>query len=213
MCIIHSSWKPLFEKHKLLLSSIEETINTSSKNIYPTQENRFRVFEKSVESIEILILGQDPYHQPHQANGLSFSVSKNMKIPPSLQNIFKEIKSNFPERNYIFTHGDLSRWFYEENIFLLNASLSVEEGNAGCHMKLWSTFTNDVIHFISENNKKTIFLLFGNFAIEKSQFIVDKNRILTTSHPSPLGAYKGFIGSNIFKQCEVLLGKEINWNN
>ncbi len=210
--MIHHSWKPLFEKHTLLLSSIEETIQKSTKNIYPSQENRFRVFEKSVDSIQIVILGQDPYHQPHQAHGLSFSVPKNMKIPPSLVNIFKEIKSNFPERNYTFHNGDLSRWYYEEHIFLLNASLSVEEGNPGCHMKLWSAFTNDVISFISENNKNAIFLLFGNFAINKSEFINDKNRILTTSHPSPLGAYKGFIGSNIFKKCELLLQKEINWN-
>ncbi len=209
---IDNSWKLFFEKHKILLENIEKKINeTSIKPIYPPKELRFRVFEKNIQNIKVVIIGQDPYHQKEQAMGLSFSVPKNVKIPPSLVNIYKEIKSNFPERNYNFNHGDLSNWFINEDIFLLNASLSVEEGKAGSHLKYWEVFTNEVIKYIVENNSKAIFLLFGNYAISKSQFIEDKERILSTSHPSPLGAYKGFIGSNIFKKCEEKYGEKINW--
>ena len=209
---IHSSWTPFFKKNEVILESIEKKIiEISEKPIYPPQEQRYRVFEKDISKIKIVLIGQDPYHGKDQANGLSFAVSKNMKIPPSLVNIYKEIQSNFPERNYKFHHGDISRWFYEEDIYLLNASLSVEEGKAGSHLKYWESFTNDVIKYISENNKNAIFLLLGNYAIDKSKFIENKERILTTSHPSPLGAYKGFIGSGIFKKCEEKLGHHINW--
>ncbi len=210
---IHGSWAPLLKKNESLLQSIEKKINeVSITSIYPPQIQRYRVFEKDVSKIKIVLIGQDPYHGKGQANGLSFAVSKNIKIPPSLVNIYKEIKSNFPERNYEFNHGDISRWFHEEEIFLLNASLSVEEGKAGSHLKYWEPFTNDVIKYISEKNKDCVFLLFGNYAIAKSQFIENKDRILTTSHPSPLGAHKGFIGSGIFKSCEEKLGNPINWS-
>jgi uracil-DNA glycosylase len=209
---IHTSWTILFKKNENLLQSIKKKINEISiDSIYPPKEERYRVFEKDVSKIKIVLIGQDPYHGENQANGLSFSVSKNIKPPPSLVNIYKEIKSNFPERNYEFNHGDISRWFDEEHIFLLNASLSVEERKAGSHLKYWEPFTNDVIKYISENNKDCVFLLFGNYAIAKSQFIENKERILSTSHPSPLGAYKGFIGSGIFKLCEEKIGHQINW--
>ncbi len=213
MINIHSSWTLLFQKNSSLIQSIEKKIQEISVGpIYPPQEQRYRVFEKDISQIKIVLIGQDPYHGKNQANGLSFAVSENMKIPPSLVNIYKEIQSNFPERNYKFAHGNISRWFDEEHIFLLNASLSVEEGKAGSHLKHWEPFTNDVIQYISEKNKDCIFLLLGNYAIAKSQFIEDKTRILSTSHPSPLGAYKGFIGSGIFKLCEEKLGNIINWS-
>ncbi len=208
-----SSWIPLFKKNEALLQSIEKKINEISTGaIYPPESQRYRVFEKDVLKIKIVLIGQDPYHRKNQANGLSFAVSKDIKIPPSLVNIYKEIQSNFPERNYEFHHGDISRWFNEEHIFLLNASLSVEEGKAGSHLKYWEPFTNDVIKYISGKNKDCIFLLFGNYAIAKTQFIENKERILSTSHPSPLGAYKGFIGSEIFKKCEEKLGNSVNWS-
>ncbi len=213
MVNIHSSWTPLFQKNSTLIQSIEKKIQEISVGaIYPIQEQRYRVFEKDVLQIKIVLIGQDPYHGKGQANGFSFAVSEKIKIPPSLVNIYKEIKSNFPERNYEFSHGNIRRWFNEEHIFLLNASLSVEEGKAGSHLKYWEPFTNNVIQYISEKNKNCIFLLLGNYAIAKSEFIEDKSRILSTSHPSPLGAHKGFIGSGIFKLCEEKLGNPINWS-
>jgi uracil-DNA glycosylase len=214
MLNIHSSWTPLFEKEVTLLESIEKKIcENSNKSIYPFQDQRFRVFEMDLQKIRIVLLGQDPYHGVGQAMGLSFSVPKGVKIPPSLVNIYKEIKSNFPERNYQFHHGDLTRWYREEGIFLLNAALSVEAGKPGSHLSYWEPFTNAVIQFIAKDNPQCIFLFLGNYAIGKSKFMEDsnKNRILSTSHPSPLGAYKGFLGSKIFQQCEAKLGCQINW--
>ncbi len=212
MVKVHISWKPLFEKEAELLKSIQSKIENESneKNIYPPKEQRLRVFQKDLQKIEIVLLGQDPYHGKGEANGLSFSTDAK-KIPPSLLNIYKEIQHNFPERKYSFTNGDLTHWFKKEHIFLLNASLSVEEKNPGSHLSLWEPFTNRVIEYIASQNPRCIFLLFGNYAISKSKFIEDKSRILSTSHPSPLGAHRGFIGSMIFKKCEEKLGREVQW--
>ena len=213
---IHESWLPLFEKHCLFYNGI---INLPLEikaqiihdiTVYPPEEQIFRIFEMNLAEIQIVLLGQDPYHGPNQAQGLSFSVPDGIKIPPSLKNIYKELQSTFPERNYEFNSGNLEKWFYREKIFLLNASLTVIGGKAGSHMKLWRNFTDDVIKYISENNNKCIFLLLGNFAKEKEKFIADKTRILTCPHPSPLA--RGFIGSGIFKKVEEKLGKNIDWN-
>jgi uracil-DNA glycosylase len=200
---MHESWKPLFVKHKI-------SINHTDK-IYPPKELVFRVFDMDVKEIKILLLGQDPYHKKGQAHGLSFSVTDNIKIPPSLRNIFKELKQEFPERNYNFLNGNLERWFNEEKIFLLNASLTVEESNPNSHAKIWNKFTDDVIKFISDNNPYCIFLLLGNFAKDKRKFINNQNLIVEAPHPSPLA--QGFIGSNVFKQIEVKLNQTINWQN
>lgn len=156
--------------------------------------------------------GQDPYHNPGQANGLSFSVNDNIKIPPSLKNIYKEIQNEFLDRNYIFTSGNLERWFKEEKIFLLNASLTVIKNKPSSHMSMWKKFTNDVIEYISHNNDKCIFVLLGNFAKSKDTYIINKNNIIYGVHPSPLSANKGFFDSNIFKSIEEKLDSQINWN-
>ncbi len=200
---MHESWEPLFDKHKI-------SINYSNK-IYPPKELVYRVFDMDVKEIKILLLGQDPYHNKGQAHGLSFSVADNIKIPPSLRNIFKELKLEFPERNYEFLNGNLERWFNEEKIFLLNASLTVEEGKPNSHAKIWNKFTDDVIKFISDNNPNCIFLLLGNFAKEKRIFINNQELIVEAPHPSPLA--QGFIGSNVFKQIEEKLTQTINWQN
>jgi uracil-DNA glycosylase len=200
---MHESWKPLFDKHKIL-------INHNDK-IYPPKELVYRVFDMDVKEIKILLLGQDPYHKKGQAHGLSFSVADNIKIPPSLRNIFKELKLEFPERNYEFLNGNLERWFNEEKIFLLNASLTVEESKPNSHAKIWNKFTDDVIKFISDNNSNCIFLLLGNFAKEKRKFINNQDLIVEAPHPSPLA--QGFIGSNVFKQIEEKLNQNINWQN
>jgi uracil-DNA glycosylase len=217
MNLIHESWLSVFQKYNLinnetksiqLPSEITYQIDNNI-NVYPSQEQIFRIFEINLNEIQIVLLGQDPYHGQNQAHGLSFSVPDKIKIPPSLKNIYKELQSNFPERNYTFSSGNLEKWFQHEKIFLLNASLTVIDGKPGSHMKLWKNFTDNVIKYISENNKKCIFLLLGNFAKEKAQFIEDKTRILSCPHPSPLA--RGFIGSEIFKKVEEKLGKSIDW--
>ena len=205
---IHETWRELFLKHNINLEDIYDGTNI----VYPNKENIFKVFEMDVMDIKILLLGQDPYHNPNQANGLSFSVCDNVTIPPSLQNIFKEIKNEFPERKYVFENGNLERWFYEEKIFLLNSSLTVIKNRPASHMELWENFTNDVIKFIDDNNNNCVFVLLGNYAKSKKIFIKNKHNIIQGVHPSPFSANKGFFNSNIFMEIENKLGKEINWN-
>ena len=202
---IHNSWNPLFNQYNINIDEIYEI-----DEVYPSKELVFRVFQMDVKDIRILLLGQDPYHGPNQANGLSFSVPDGEKIPPSLKNIYKELKLNFPERNYTFTSGNLEKWFNREKIFLLNSSLTVEKGKAGSHMKKWEAFTNDVIKFISEQNDNCVFLLLGNYAKSKQIFIKNKSKIVTEVHPSPLA--RGFVGSNVFKRVETVLEYEVNWS-
>lgn len=205
----HPSWRPLFEKHNIDLTAIY----SSPKPVYPPIDVVYRVFEMDIAEIKLVLLGQDPYHQAGQANGLSFSVADDVKIPPSLNNIFKELTNEFPERGYEFKTGNIQRWFYEEKIFLLNASLTVIESQASSHMKLWESFTDDVIEYISQNNSTCVFLLLGNFAKAKKPLIInnenDIKRIVEEAHPSPLA--RGFIGSNVFKRVEKAMGREVNW--
>ena len=209
MTTYHDSWKPLFDNYTF--EDIDEFYSTIV-DIYPKKEHIFRVFEMDVREIKVILLGQDPYHGPGQAHGLSFSVPDGVKIPPSLRNIYKELQLEFPERNYVFNSGNLEQWFYREKIFLLNAALCVIKGKPGSMMNVWEKFTNDVIKFVSDQNDKCIFLLLGNFAKTKESFITNKERIITGIHPSPLSASKGFFGSNIFKQVEEKLNQKIDWS-
>ena len=209
MTVIHNSWRELFDKYNF---NLDELYNNAHDTIYPSKEQVFKVFEMDVNEIKILLLGQDPYHGPNQANGLSFSVNEGIKIPPSLKNIYKELQLEFPERNYVFKSGNLERWFKEEKIFLLNASLTVIEHKPGSHMKFWEKFTNDVIKYVSKKNSECVFVLLGNFAKSKEICIENKDNIITGTHPSPLSATKGFFGSNIFKSIEEKIGNQINWN-
>ncbi len=205
----HESWKPLFDEFDFDI----DIIYSESKPVYPKREHLFRVFEMDVKEIKVLLLGQDPYHGPGQAHGLSFSVPNGIRVPPSLQNIYKELQQEFPERNYKFTSGNLENWFYKEKIFLLNASLSVIEGTPSSMMDIWEDFTNETIKFISENNPNCVFLLLGAFAKAKKIFIKNKARIIEGIHPSPLAAHHGFFGSNIFKKVEEKLNCKIDWSN
>ena len=213
---IHKSWQPLFDKYKYDIDINLDKIYNTTDIIYPPKEKVFKVFEMDMKDIKVLLLGQDPYHNPGQANGLSFSVEKGVKVPPSLKNIFKELENEFPERNYKFTsnNGNLERWFYEEKIFLLNASLTVIENKPASQMHLWENFTNDVIKYISDNNDKCVFLLLGNYAKSKEKFITstENKNIITGVHPSPLSANKGFFNSQIFMKVEEKLGQPINWS-
>lgn len=202
MC--HPSWNPLFEEYDFDLDDIYEG------EVYPPKDQVFRVFELSVQEIRIVLLGQDPYHKPGQAHGLSFSVKDGVAIPPSLQNIYKELKRCFPDRNYEFPSGNLTQWLEREKIFLFNASLTVEKGKPESHMNIWKDFTDDVIRYIDKHNKSCVFLLLGNFAKEKASLITKKDRIVTEVHPSPLA--RSFVGSGVFQRVERVLGKPVNWS-
>ena len=191
--------------------SWNDSWDTLKDNFYPPKDCIFRVFEMDPKEIKIVLLGQDPYHGPGQAHGLSFSVPDGQVIPASLKNIFKELVLEFPERNYKFTSGNLERWFYEEKIFLLNSALTVEHGKPGSHLKLWSCFTDDIIRYLNKNSN-CIFLFMGNYAKKKVK-LVDEHRFVTCVHPSPLSANRGFFNSGIFKKTEALLGQNINWQN
>lgn len=204
----HQSWKPLFDTLNIDIDNLYSGLQV----VYPKKEYLFRVFEMNVEDIKIVILGQDPYHSPDQAHGLSFSVPEGIKIPPSLRNMYKELQEEYPERDYKFNSGNLEKWFYREKIFLLNASLSVIKGKPRSHLKIWQEFTNNVIQFISEHNKTCIFLLLGNFAKAKEGLISDKERVIKGVHPSPLSAHNGFFGSMIFRKVEELVGTNIDWS-
>ncbi len=203
---IHDSWTNLFNQYDINIDDIYE-----GGEVYPPKTMVFKVFQMDVKDIRIVLLGQDPYHGPNQAHGLSFSVPDGEKIPPSLKNIFKELILEFPERNYNFKSGNLEQWFTREKIFLLNSSLTVQRGKAGSDMKKWEAFTDQVIKFISEQNEDCVFLLLGNYAKSKNKFIKNKDKIVTEVHPSPLA--RGFVGSNVFKRIENVLGKEIDWSN
>jgi uracil-DNA glycosylase len=205
MYAIHDSWTKLFDQYDIDIDEIYEI-----GEVYPPKELVFRVFEMDVKEIRIVCLGQDPYHGPNQAHGLSFSVPDNEKIPPSLKNIFKELILEFPERNYDFKTGNLEQWFKREKIFLLNSSLTVQKGQAGSDMSIWEDFTNEVIKFISEQNNECVFLLLGNYAKSKSVFIKNKSKIVTEKHPSPLA--RGFIGSKVFERVENVLRQRVNWS-
>lgn len=203
---MHPDWKQIFDEFENLLTELLEM-----EGVLPAKENILRVFEMSPKEIRVVLLGQDCYHNPTVPDGLAFSSKKC--IPPSLQNIFKEIKSNFPERNYNFTSGDLSKWFNNEKIFLLNCALSVYPGKPGSLMSKWEKFTDAVIKYISEVNENCVFLLLGNFAKRKKIFIKNKDFIVEGVHPSPLSCSRGFFGSNVFKLVEEKLGQPINWQN
>ena len=184
------------------------------KIIYPDSDKTFNALKlTSIESTKIVIIGQDPYHGPGQAHGLAFSVERNTTIPPSLVNIFKELKSdlnmNPPE------HGDLSGWA-KQGVLLLNSVLTVEKGNPTSHAgRGWELFTDKIIHILNER-EKMIFMLWGSYAQRKGLVIDDKkHKVLKAPHPSPLSAHRGFFGCRHFSQANQFLHtqkeSEIKW--
>jgi uracil-DNA glycosylase len=217
---INEGWLPFFEENKNELVNILETVyKNPDDTIYPKQKNIFKtLFYFPPSDTKLVIFGQDPYigeeDMVPQAHGLAFSVPKShKKIPPSLKNIFKEIKNCYPEYN-LPTHGSLKRWVKKEKIILLNCALSVIKGKSNSMICIWEQFTDKLIKYISDTNEGTIFLLMGNFAINKtlhgklqSNSLIDKNKhkIFTTKHPSPLSAYAGFFGCNVFKNINDYL--------
>jgi uracil-DNA glycosylase len=218
---IHPSWKavlkdeftkPYFQQIVTFLRSEK----ASGKVIYPPGPLIFNAFnETPFEKVSVVILGQDPYHGPGQAHGLSFSVPKGIKPPPSLVNIFKEIKSDIGI-DMTAGSGDLSHWA-QQGVLLLNAALTVRAGEAYSHAKYgWAEFTDAVISKISSEKKNVVFLLWGKFAQEK-QALIDETRhhVLKAAHPSPLSAHTGFLGSKHFSKTNQLLIKDglqpIDW--
>jgi len=208
---IDVSWLPFFNENVSLLTSILNQIK-DVKDVIPSKDNIFKVFKMPLQNIKVVILGQDPYPDPKNAMGLAFSVPKGVAVPGSLLNMYTELNNCYPSNpnNYNVGHGDLTRWFTEEGIFLYNSALTTIAWKSASHMQLWSNFSNLVIEYISQN-PKIVFLLLGNKAIEKSSFIKHKNMIVKAVHPSPLSAHRGFIGSKVFLKIDQLLDKPINW--
>ncbi len=222
---VNKDWLPFFDENMTELIDILSKIDYTKQCIFPNKEDIFKsLFYFSPYEIKCVILGQDPYISSEihntvkvpQACGLSFSVPKfHKKIPPSLQNIYKELKYEYPDYE-VPKHGSLKRWVKNEKILLLNSALTVKEGESNSHASLWEKFTDKLIKWISEKNNNTIFLLMGSFAIKKS-ILVDtkKHKIFTCVHPSPLSASRGFFGSNIFININNYLienkKEPINW--
>jgi uracil-DNA glycosylase len=217
---IEVSWKSLLEAEarKPYFQTLSAYVKTeyAKHTVYPQAEDVFRAFDLCPrERVRVVILGQDPYHGPGQANGLCFAVHENVPIPPSLKNIFKEISSDMgyePDR----TNGDLSRWA-RQGVLLLNATLTVRAEQAGSHQKKgWEAFTTAVIEELSKNNEKIVFILWGNYARAKGACIDrTKHHVLESAHPSPLSAYNGFFGSRPFSKTNEYLAQngfaEIDW--
>lgn len=186
-----------------------------TKTIYPKMENIFSALKlTSYEDTKVLILGQDPYHGPNQAHGLAFSVNPGVKIPPSLLNMYKELKDELG--TYIPNNGYLIPWA-KQGILLLNTALTVRAGEANSHANIgWEIFTDNIIRHLNEREESIIFVLWGNNARKKKNLITNKRHfILEGPHPSPLSASRGFFGCGHFKKINDILknlGKEeINW--
>jgi len=207
---IEDSWKAVLKQeftkpYFLSIATFLKTEKLAGKTIYPPGSLIFNAFNTTpFDKVKVVILGQDPYHGPGQAHGLSFSVQKGIAPPPSLVNIFKELQSDIGVP--IPNHGNLTHWA-EQGVMLLNASLTVRANEPMSHAKIgWAEFTNVVIEKISAQKKNTVFLLWGKFAQEK-QVLIDetKHLVLRAAHPSPFSADKGFYGCRHFSKANAWL--------
>ena len=216
---LHREWISIFEKEfsKKYFQKINSEVNNCSSNglLCPKKENILKAFEvTNFTDLKIVILGQDPYHGNDQANGLAFAVNENQKTPPSLSNIFKEIKNDL--NHHTQTKKNLEFWA-KQGVLLLNSSLTVKLGTANSHSNLgWDLFTNNILKEISLLKNKVVFILWGNYA-QKKEILIDfkKHLILKAPHPSPLSAYRGFFGCKHFSKANEFLKsnhlKEIIW--
>ena len=176
-----------------------------TKTIYPPKNYIFNALKlTSFKDTKVVIVGQDPYHEEHQAHGLSFSVQKGVKLPPSLQNIYKELESDLSIKPRV--DGDLTGWA-KQGVLLLNAVLTVEKGHAGSHRNMgWELLTDYIIKVLNTKNTPVVFILWGNFAKEKAKLITNPiHYIIMSPHPSPLSAYSGFFGSKPFSKTNNYL--------
>ncbi len=216
---IAPSWKEHLsgEFTKPYFLSLAEFIKTqySEHTVYPPGKEIFRAFDLTdFDKVKVVILGQDPYHGPKQANGLAFSVRDGIPMPPSLVNIFKEINKEYGKE--LPPSGNLERWA-RQGVLLLNATLTVQAREAGSHQKKgWEEFTDAVIRHISEETQNVVFMLWGAYA-QKKGAIIDENKhlVLKSPHPSPFSADKGFFGNDHFKKANAYLKEndqeEIDW--
>jgi len=218
---LESSWLQVLENefdkdYMVRLRAFLKEEKQAGHKIYPKGGDIFNAFNTTpFDQVEVVILGQDPYHGENQAHGLSFSVQKGITIPPSLRNIYKELSSDIP--GFVApNHGDLTEWA-KQGVLLLNASLTVREGQPGSHQKMgWEQFTDNVIKTISDQKEGIVFILWGAFAQAKAELIDQKKHfIIKSPHPSPFSADRGFFGSKPFSKTNDILLKEgkkaIDW--
>ena len=217
---IEESWKKVLKDeftkdYFLQIVTFIKTEKAAGKILYPPGALMFNAFDKTpFDKVKVVLLGQDPYHNPGQAHGLSFSVPTGIQKPPSLQNIFKELQSDLGISPSI--NGNLETWA-TRGVLLLNASLTVRHNEPGSHSKIgWLQFTDAVIRKISEEKKGIVFLLWGKFAQDKQSLIDEtKHHVLKAAHPSPFSADKGFFGCKHFSRTNEFLMQEglppIDW--
>ena len=196
----HNSWKDFFETNKQLVDDILSNIDFT-QTVYPNKDEIFKVFDYNLNDIKVVILGQDPYYNEGQANGLAFAVNKGQKIPPSLKNIFETIE--YQTNSKVIADSTLLHWS-EQGVFLLNTALTVVEKKPNIHRNIWKPFTDNVIKYIDSNVNGVSFLLWGNNA-KKVEKLITNNEVLSSVHPSPLSFYHGFKDNNHF------INKGIKW--
>lgn len=209
MKLIGNDWDNYLEEEysKTYFEDLLKKVNNeyARKNIFPPKNRVFSALKLTpYKNVKVVILGQDPYHEKGQAQGISFSVPENEKIPPSLLNIFKEIHDDLGL--YIPNNGNLAKWC-RQGVLMLNTVLTVEEGKANSHKGWgWERFTDEVIRKLNEKESPIVFLLWGRNAIAKKELITNKKHLVLTSvHPSPLSAFGGFFGSKHFSKCNNFL--------
>lgn len=201
------------EQQEPYFQKINERLDNdySLYTVYPKKSDIYRAFQLTpYNKVKVVILGQDPYHNPGQAHGLSFSVNDGVKFPPSLRNLFKEYNSDLGYETP--QSGNLKKWA-ENGVLLLNASLTVVENQPMSHSKIgWEIFTDNVIKYLNCREEPIVFILMGNFAIGKEKYITNPNHhIIKCAHPSPLSASRGFFGSKIFSRTNQLLVNKVDW--
>lgn len=217
--MIGNSWDEILkdEYQKDYFKNIAMFINKEyrEKTIFPPKNNILRAFKLTdYDNVKVVILGQDPYHGINEANGLAFSVSKGVRLPPSLQNIYKELYNDLGIT--VSTNGDLEKWA-REGVLLLNSVFTVEKDKPASHKNIgWEQFSDEVIKKVNEKNTPVVFILWGNFAKSKAKYITNPiHLVITSPHPSPFSAYSGFFGSKPFSRTNEFLRKnnikEIDW--
>lgn len=217
--MIGNSWDEILkdEYQKDYFKNIAMFINKEyrEKTIFPPKSNILRAFKLTdYDNVKVVILGQDPYHGINEANGLAFSVSKGVRLPPSLQNIYKELYNDLGIT--VSTNGDLEKWA-REGVLLLNSVFTVEKDKPASHKNIgWEQFSDEVIKKVNEKNIPVVFILWGSFAKSKAKYITNPiHLVITSPHPSPFSAYSGFFGSKPFSRTNEFLRKnnikEIDW--
>jgi len=214
-----TDWNPVLREEfdKPYWDELQRFVETERAHhtVYPPRDEVFAALHRTQrEQVKVLILGQDPYHGPRQANGLCFSVHPGVQVPPSLQNIHKELHQDLGLA--IPNHGSLEAWA-DQGVLLLNATLTVRAHQAASHQgKGWETFTDQVIRAVNDKDERVVFILWGAFARKKKALVdTDRHVVLESAHPSPLSSYRGFFGSQPFSRANAALaeaGREpVDW--